>query len=497
MLTDYAIEKGFEIEEIYIDEDFSGMDSQRPEFNRMLKDAKEGRFNTVICKTQSRFSRDMEIIEKYIHKEFPILGIRFIGVVDNVDTQIKGNKKARQINSLVNEWYIEDLSENIRAVFKKKMEAGQFLGSFAPYGYKKSDNNKYKLVIDEEAAKIVRKIFNYYIQGYSFKQIAYLLEDEKILPPSLYKKKSGLLYKNSLSKYTDKYGLWCPSTINNILTNTVYIGTLSQAKSRKISYKSKKTAANPKSKWIIIEKAHEAVVDEDIFNKVQELIKKRSTNSKINIEKHKIYPLSGKIKCLDCGGNLVRSGSYRGKSYLRCRLSASSRKMKCSSHSIIYEDLQEVVINNIKTFINVVLSNKENRAEIKEHMLKNNLFLEKKQLEKKIKYAQIEYESCDEKFKALYMDKIRGIITEDEFLLMKKEIEKSKKTSEALLRQYKEKYDYFVNAENNNCIYDKFIEKYYLCSDLTVEMAEDFIDHIEVGEKDKNKNQKIIIYWNI
>ena len=130
------------------EDDYSGTDSERPEFNRLIEDAKLKKFNIVICKSQSRFTRDMEVSEKYINRVFPLLGIRFIGVVGHVDTDIKGNKKARQINALINEWYVEDLSENIRSVFRSKMRQGQFLGSFASYGYKKDENDRHKLVID-------------------------------------------------------------------------------------------------------------------------------------------------------------------------------------------------------------------------------------------------------------------------------------------------------------------------------------------------------------
>ena len=125
MLTDEALKRGFMIADIYSDDDYSGTDSERPEFKRLIEDAKLKKFNVVLCKSQSRFTRDMEMAEKYINRIFPLLGIRFISVVDNIDTNIKGNKKARQINALINEWYVEDLSDNIRSVFRAKMQQGQ------------------------------------------------------------------------------------------------------------------------------------------------------------------------------------------------------------------------------------------------------------------------------------------------------------------------------------------------------------------------------------
>lgn len=139
LLTDEALKRGFIIADVYSDDDYSGTDSERPAFKRLIEDAKLKKFNVILCKSQSRFTRDMETAEKYINRIFPLLGIRFISIVDNIDTNIKGNKKARQINALINEWYVEDLSDNIRSVFRAKMQLGQFLGSFASYGYKRDE----------------------------------------------------------------------------------------------------------------------------------------------------------------------------------------------------------------------------------------------------------------------------------------------------------------------------------------------------------------------
>lgn len=134
MLAAYAEERNWEIWDIYSDEDFSGIDRERPAFRRLLKDAAAGQFEIILVKTQSRFTRDMELVEKYIHGLFPLWGIRFVAVVDNADTENRGNKKARQINGLINEWYLEDLSENIRAVLDSKRKRGQYIGSFIPNG---------------------------------------------------------------------------------------------------------------------------------------------------------------------------------------------------------------------------------------------------------------------------------------------------------------------------------------------------------------------------
>ena len=166
MLVQYTIDQGWEIYDIYSDDDYAGSDRNRPQFNRLLADAQARKFDIVLCKTQSRFTRELELVEKYIHGLFPAWGIRFVSIVDNADTENKGNKKSRQINGLVNEWYLEDMSDNIRSVLTSRRENGFHIGAFAPYGYKKDPDVKGHLIIDEESAEIVRDIFNLFSDGY-------------------------------------------------------------------------------------------------------------------------------------------------------------------------------------------------------------------------------------------------------------------------------------------------------------------------------------------
>ena len=178
MLLQYAIEKGFDIYQIYSDEDYSGIDRNRPAFNSMLQAASEHQFDVVLAKTQSRFTRDMELVEKYLHGKFMEWGVRFIAVVDHVDTNDTANKKSRQINGLINEWYLEDLSTNVRSVLDHKRKEGLFIGSFARYGYCKDPNAKGKLIIDPEAAEVVRRIFSMALNGIGAHKIARILNDE-------------------------------------------------------------------------------------------------------------------------------------------------------------------------------------------------------------------------------------------------------------------------------------------------------------------------------
>lgn len=191
MLREKVNQEGWQIVNIYIDEDYSGADEARPEFNRLINDCKNGLIDIVLCKSQSRFSRNMEQIEKYIHNKFIEWNIRFVSLVDNADTENQSNKKSRQINGLINEWYLEDTSNNIRATLKNKKEAGLYTGAFAPYGYQKDKLDKNHLIIDPIAASVVRKIFELYNDGFGYNKIAKYLNSEKIDSPYNYKRKNG------------------------------------------------------------------------------------------------------------------------------------------------------------------------------------------------------------------------------------------------------------------------------------------------------------------
>ena len=273
LLQDFAKKKGFVVIETYIDEDYSGLDRKRPSFNEMLKAAGEKKFDVILCKSQSRFTRDMEISERYLHNLFPLWGIRFIGVVDDVDTDIKGNKKSRQINALINEWYVEELSENIRAVFRHKMEQGQFLGAFAPYGYQKERGNRHKLEVDQEAAAVVQNIYTLFLEGYEIAEICRNLQKKGVLTPTAYKKSLGLSYENGNANKEGQIR-WSKTTVKRILTNPVYIGTLVQGREKKVSYKSKKVVVVPKEEWVVVENNHMPIICKQQFLAVQDMWKK-------------------------------------------------------------------------------------------------------------------------------------------------------------------------------------------------------------------------------
>ncbi len=335
MLINFCIERGWDIYKIYCDEDYSGIDSERPEFNKLITDAQAHKFDVVLCKTQSRFTRDMELVEKYLHNKFIEWNIRFVSLVDHVDTQDKGNKKSRQINGLVNEWYLEDLSENIRKTFDSKRKQGLHIGSFVVYGYKREENNKNRLVIDKEAVEVIKLIYNLYESGNGVRKIANILNEKGIPTPTKYKQDNGLKFRNPKGNIN----CWSESTITKILKNQVYIGNMVQGYNKKINYKSKKSKTVAKSEWIIVENTHKAIIEKEQFWKVQELFKSRTKVCKTG----NVHLFANKLVCLNCGAKLYKCQNDKGYVFFSCSNSKTSKGI-CSRHSIGYENLKSLVI---------------------------------------------------------------------------------------------------------------------------------------------------------
>lgn len=339
MLIDYINKHdNFILADEYCDENLSGAGTYRPEFQRLINDCKNKKIDIVLCKSQSRFSRDMEIIEKYINNKFIEWNIRFISLSDNADTDNNGNKKSRQINALVNEWFLEDISNNIRSAFNSKIKRGEFISPFASYGYKVSKKNNNKLVIDKNVSNNIKLIYKLYLKGYGLSQIANYLNQNNIPSPSYYKYLNGIKL-NIVSNKQRKDIKWNQNAVKTILTNELYIGNLIQGKRTTISYKNHKIIKKPKELWIKKENTHEKIIDDNTFYKVQEIIKLKSKPIKKTGVKH---TFSGLVFCNKCNNKMKKKNSSVHE-YLVCT--------NCKS-SIRFDLLEKIILQNINKIIN-------------------------------------------------------------------------------------------------------------------------------------------------
>lgn len=336
LLLNWAAQHGYRVSQIYIDEDYSGADRRRPGFNAMLEAARRGEFEVILAKTQSRFTRDMELVEKYLHGLFPEWGVRFIAVVDHVDTQDPAGKKARQINGLVNEWYLEDLSASVRAVLDHKRRSGVYVAAQALYGYRKAPQDHGRLVIDPAAAEIVRRVFALYLRGYGVSKIAQMLNQDGIAPPSVYRGRGK----------AGKTVLWSKATVRRILSNRTYAGDLEQGRVRRISYKSSRTRRLPQEDWIVVPNTHEGIVSREDFAKVQQLLQAHAHGSGRG---EAVHPLAGLVHCGICGGKMEQTGPT-GRRYLRCRTAQRSHAVCPGQPYMPLVELERLVFQQVRQY---------------------------------------------------------------------------------------------------------------------------------------------------
>ena len=485
MLRDYADRMGWEVYGIYSDDDYTGSDRNRPAFKRLLADAQARKFDIILCKTQSRFTRELELVERYIHGLFPIWGIRFVSIVDHADTANKGNKKSRQINGLVNEWYLEDMSDSIRSALDSRRQNGLHIGSFAPYGYKKDPDRRGHLLIDEEAAAVVREVFTLFAQGYGKTAIARMLNDRGIPNPTEYKRMQGLRFRLPPSKSGT---LWKYFSISDMLRNETYIGNLVQGKYGSISYKSGINRPRPKEQWFRVENTHEPIVDRALWDSVQKMIAERAKPFKVGT----VGLFAGKARCASCGC-VLRSSKSGGRRFLGCP-DRHYAKDACEGAFISVDRLERTVVAELKRLNDAYLDMDELERKAR---FCTDLTGHKEALRREIATCQGKISQISKGVRDLYLDKVKGLICEAEFMELSKDFTAQKERLEAQVlecqRQLAE-IDVEIAVGDNR---RELIEKYVKTEHLTREMVEILIDKILVGKRiPGTRNVPVEIHWN-
>lgn len=405
------------ISDFYIDDGWSGANFERPAFSRMMSDIYAKKVNCVIVKDLSRFGRNYADSSRYIDDIFVKLNIRFIALNSGVDTICEHTNPATQcitvgIQNVINESYIANTSVSIRGALDINRKQGKFIGSFATYGYLKDPDDYHKLVIDDEAAEVVRTIFKWFIEGKSVIGITKNLNALGIPNPSEYKRQKGFNYKHT-NKNND--GLWCDSTVRRMLRNQMYIGNMVQGKSTNLSYKIKKCRAKPKDEWIIVEGTHEPIIDKETFEKAQSLFNR---NTRTSPKKTEVDLFSGFVKCADCHRAMskkVNNHAYGVYRYYRCVTASKKSKTACSPHSIRIDVLEKTVLSSIQNMIDTAVELEKILDKINKQAVKNGDTLTKKALDKlKSDRENIKKISLD-----LYPDYKANIITLDEYTTLK------------------------------------------------------------------------------
>lgn len=400
-----------ELYDSYVDDGFSGSNYDRPEFKRMMCDIEAGKVNCVVVKDLSRFGRDYIETGRYLEKVFPVLGVRFIALTDHYDS-FSADWGERTIvlpvKNFINDSYCRDISTKVKSQLAVKRRKGECLAAFAVYGYRKAEKDKNRLVVDDYAAGIVRRIYAWKIEGMAISAIAGKLNDLHILSPREYKKSLGLNYRGGFSGGSSSR--WSSPSVQRILTNEVYIGHLVQGKTERVSYKVKKCVEKPEEEWIRVENTHEPIISADDFAIVQNLLK---ADGRVSPEKKEMNPFMGLLFCGDCKEQMVRRvNRYKGKEKVYYICSTKNRGEGCSRHSIEENVLKGLTGTAVRQYANDFLEQERlfEQAQDREANLQAVISYNKEIA--RLKQEQDKYYSLCAR---LYEDLREGVITKEEF----------------------------------------------------------------------------------
>lgn len=474
-----------EVVDFYIDDGFSGTNMERPGYKRLKDDFENKKINCIIIKDLSRLARNNEEAGKLVFVVFPFYGIRFISVNDKVDSYLDPksvNNISIQFKNLMNDEYSRDLSKKVKSARLTRQKRGEFLGSFAPYGYDKDPKDHHKLIIDPVAAEIVKLIFKKFLEGETFSSIASYLSINEVLTPCLYKRSRGMKLYNPNN---DKFIMWNGGTVRNILQDEVYTGTLVQGRRKKLSYKAKKFMAVNKEDWLRFENAHEAIISKEDFEKVQELLEKKKMPTH-NTKTKNIY--LGLVFCGECGHAMALSSkkSYSTYQAFYCKF-FKKEKAYCNRKRIKVSVLSDIIIIALNQYLRFYVSlenvmktlnkqadtmlTKNQKDELDKQLM--NLREEKKNLYIQFKCEAItrkQYEEgraiCDSR-----MLEIENRLKEvDESVSTTKEMEKN------LFIELFKKYKKFTKL--NREILETFVKKITVYSSKSLEIEWNFKDDL-------------------
>ena len=513
MLEDYAKQNGYTNIEHFTDDGYSGGSFDRPDWKRMVAGIEDGSIGTVIVKDMSRIGRDYLQVGFYTEVMFKEKEVHFIAIANGVDNQKRESSEFAPFLNIMNEWYIRDSSRKVTTVLRARGMEGKHTTNNAIYGYRKSEEDKNQWVIDEEAAEVVRRIYRMSLEGKGPYEIARILSEEQIERPSYYLAKRGLGTCRSNNNTATPY-VWRGATVRDILSKPEYMGHTVNFRSYKESYKDKRAKRTPKEDWVIFKNTQEAIVSEEMWNKVQELrktVRRTDTVGEAN-------PFTGLLYCADCGAKMYnhRGGAGRARNWkgelngkrrpdrdeYNCstyNLSRQSYDKQCSQHYIRTEVVRKLVLETIKAVSDYVITNEE---EFINRIYSSSRDKQKesiKSLKRKIAQDTKRVNELNMLMKKLYEDNISGKLSDKRFEFMLSEFENEQDTLEISMENAKAEIEKY---ESDTVRADKFIElvkRYTDFSELTTPMLNEFVEKILVHEADYSSGervQEVEIYLN-
>lgn len=491
ILQKYAVDNGFKNTRLFVDDDWSGTNFDRPAFNEIMKLGEEGKIGTLIVKGHSRLGRNRLVVGALMEEEFDRMGIRYIAIMDNIDTK-NGISDLVPMQDLFNEWHAKNTSDKVRKVFKSKGESGKPLTTNPPFGYMKNPDNKDEWIVDEPAAEIVRRIFKMCVSGLGPSQIANQLKSEKILTPAEY----WYSISRQSSKPPSKPYNWSPVAVSNILSRQEYCGDTINFRTRTKSFKNKKIIKNPTEDWAIFENTHPAIIDRETFGIVQQLRKHKRRPTRRGITSM----FSGVIFCADCKRKLYYHTEYH-KTNDPANFTCSSYVIdtdNCTAHYIRERAVKDLVLENVqRVFLNIQAYEKEFARK------QMDCYTEEKRKELVAKQRELNQikkriEEIDNLITKIYEDNVSGKISDERFELFSKRYEAEQQELKAKIPDLE---NYLSSETDKSDNLQKFINKVKRITrpeKLTAELVNEMIDRIEVHAPrymDGKRYQMIDIYY--
>lgn len=494
LLTQYCKENNIPVYDVYTDDGFSGTNFERPAFKRMLNDLESHKANLVIVKDLSRFGREYAQMGMYIENDFEDWNIRFISIGENVDTLNGTDEILMPITNVINSQYAKECSRKTKQAHRALAKEGKFIGSRAPFGYIKDPKDRHHLIVDEEAASVVRSIFKMFCDGIGYVRMTKILREKKILNPQAYFNKNNPDYYKS--DYWRQNFDWHATSIRVILNNPVYLGQTTFGRTKVKGKTKKKKVATDESEWIVVENTHEPIIDKATWNLAHDIMKNRRRETKSG----ETQMFAGLVKCSDCGSALnvsrnAKTGKYTSFS---CWVYKNYGKERCTSHAIGYKTLYNIVLENIRRQAECASGQKEKYLEMLKNQMAEKTTQDIKSVKSELKKITKRIAQLEKILNKLYEDRALEKITEERYLSMngsyENEYNELKERQNVLTQQISKIETTECNAET----FTNLIEKYLNITELNARILNELIEKIVVHEKEiinGEKYQMVEIYY--
>ena len=465
IVQNYCKQNGISLVREFVDDGYSGGNFDRPAFQEMMKQLQQGKANTVITKDLSRLGRDYIMTGHYMERYFPEKRVRYISLLDGIDTGVESTANdITPFRAIMNDMYAKDISKKIKSVKRDKQRKGQFIGGKPMYGYKMHPTEKNKIVIDEEVAPVVRRIFAMALDGMSCRKIAATLNEEGVITPATY---CGW----NMGRKGPYAGLWSSERISEMLQNETYLGNMVQGRTVKISYKSKKCLKQDRENWVVVENTHEPLIDKETFQKVRMLVNSRKHTRSRTYD----FLLKGLIFCHECGYPMAVLNrppvSGEDRLFFVCRTYQRFTKARvCSCHSIKEQVVTEAVLAKVREVCEAYLDPKKLQpiatdAVEKAHNAENH--------EAEIQSIQGKIDSLTANLDKMYMDRLTGLLAEADFERIYQRMKMDRTSLEEKLKELESQKESPVSAEDRaRELVQQFLDTAYTSRELLVSLIE-------------------------